>query len=191
MDDQVFSCYTIYQIIIKNTDFIYVGSTRNYERRIKLHQRLSGIPYPIKLYTTIHQNGGWINTEHSILEVALLTRKDALRREQFHMTALDANLNTNKAYLTEEDVVNYAITYRANNKDKIYRRVDCPCGRSYSASNKVHHLDKTIHKIKMQEVLLNHTPIIQDVAGNFIPQECWNMGMNTNANQPSHLALNL
>jgi hypothetical protein len=123
--------YTMYKICPKNTDlqYCYVGHSSNFEQRIKHHMtNTTNVKdlkhYHLKQYETIRNNGGW--DEWEIIEIEKFkcnTKLEARIREQELIEEYGANLNTLKAYITEEErkqnKLEITAKYRIENKEHI------------------------------------------------------------------------
>jgi len=120
--------YIFYKIIPKNNDIncCYVGHTTNIVNRNRQHkENVENENYNkshYKLYQTIRQNGGW--SEWEMIEIEKLngiTKLEARMKEQELMEYHNANLNSLKAYISEEQrkVLKKQITqkYREENKE--------------------------------------------------------------------------
>jgi group I intron endonuclease len=97
--------YTIYKISCKtNAELIYVGSTKDYNKRIGMHKHYANNDKKdFVLYDSIKENGGWDNWECSIIEnLETDVRHDATIREGFYIDNLKASLNMAKIHYTEE-----------------------------------------------------------------------------------------
>jgi hypothetical protein len=120
--------YIFYKIIPKNNDinYCYVGHTTNFTNRNQQHKKhVKNENYNkshYKLYQTIRQNGGW--DEWEMIEIEKLnceTKLKARIREQELIEQHNANLNSLKAYISEEQrkELKKQITqkYREENKE--------------------------------------------------------------------------
>ena len=99
-----YSRTVIYRISCNDLpDFIYIGSTTDFVNRKRRHKQNSKT-YEIKLYQTIRENGGWDNWRMTIIEEYSDCKNDIEKRirEQKWIDELNANLNSHKAYTTEE-----------------------------------------------------------------------------------------
>ena len=96
--------YFIYKLACDNCDFIYVGSTKSIKDRKYQHRQQSKTS-EIKVYRMIREYGGWENWRMVILEECdeNVTRRQAKMREETFRLQLKADLNTNRAYTSEED----------------------------------------------------------------------------------------
>jgi hypothetical protein len=140
--------YTMYKIRPKNADlhYCYVGHTSNFEQRVKHHTAAANIgsnKSHQKVYETIRNNGGW--DEWEIIEIERVTCKTKLEariREQELIEECGANLNTLKAYISEEErrQNKLAITakYKIDNKEYVKKQ-----GKMY----KEEHKDKILEQM--------------------------------------------
>ena len=121
----------MYKICPKNKDlnFCYIGHTNNFARRKNQHiknttNESDDKHYHLKHYETIRNNGGWDEWEMIIIEeYKCKTKLEARMREQELIEEYNANLNTLKAFITEEErkITKQQITnkYKAENKKLI------------------------------------------------------------------------
>ena len=125
---------TIIYKLIKNDDFnnenIYVGSTIDFTSRKYRHKSRccneNDEAYNLKLYKTIRENGGW--SEWKMIEIEKYPcndKREAEAREEYWRCEFNANLNSKKAFITEEQRKQYHIDnadkmkqYRNDNADK-------------------------------------------------------------------------
>jgi hypothetical protein len=96
---------------------------------------------------------------------------EARSRERYWCEKLNATLNSNKPYITDNELkeyfteyyqnnknyfteyklnnkdklLDYQAEYRINNKDKLYQKQDCICGSKFIYCNKNHHLKSNKH----------------------------------------------
>ena len=111
----------IYKIVCKDVTIkdIYVGHTTNFNER-KLHHTQDTKRFNHRLYNFIKENGGFDNFEMiKIEDFPCSSKQDAIIREQFWITELKADLNTNKAYISKDEKKEYFIERRLANADKI------------------------------------------------------------------------
>jgi len=112
-----------------NLDLIYIGSTTNFRQRKNRHKNncnhINNKCYNLKVYKMIRDNGGW--SEWSMIEIEKYPCADSnecRKRERELMEQFNANLNTNKAFLTPEEAIEnkkkYDNNYRAVHKNKEY-----------------------------------------------------------------------
>lgn len=103
--------YSMYKILPKNKDllFSYIGHTTNFTQRSSNHKKNTintndNKHYNLKIYQTIRNNGGWDFWEIIEIEKYVCNTRDQARmREQELMNEHGSNLNTCKAYITEEE----------------------------------------------------------------------------------------
>ena len=116
--------YYIYKICCDDCpDFIYIGSTKAFRQRKNQHKQgcnnENDKSYNRKLYTNIRENGGWDNWRMVVLEdLGEVSFTQARIKEEEHRVKLNANLNSQKCYLTEE---------QKKERDNLYakeRRID-------------------------------------------------------------------
>ena len=107
-----FSKTKIYKIIPLSgfLNFCYIGSSTDLKQRIKNHSsncnNINSAAYNRPLYKTIRENGGWTNWELIQLENYPCSNDvEARQREQFYIKKLNANLNSIRAYRTEEQKI--------------------------------------------------------------------------------------
>jgi hypothetical protein len=122
-----------------NLDLIYIGHTTNFRQRKALHKsRCNNINdkcYNSKVYSMIRENGDW--SEWSMIEIEkypCLDSNEACKRERELIEQYNANLNTKKAYLTPEEILNYSFNY-----NPIYRASHKNETREYNAKYKAAH----------------------------------------------------
>jgi len=103
--------YIMYKIQPKNQalNFSYIGHTSNFNKRCETHKRnTTNIKdckhHHLKVYQTIRDNGGW--DEWEIIEIEKYLCNDKIKarmREQELMISHNTNLNTCKAFITEDE----------------------------------------------------------------------------------------
>ena len=114
--------YTFYKICCLNNIIteIYVGSTKNFTRRKCDHKRNSNNNHHYKLYQYIVNNGGWENFNMvPIKEVECETKLQALIIEEEIRCDLNAKLNSIRAHITEEQLIQRNKDYQEQNKVQI------------------------------------------------------------------------
>ena len=100
----------------------YVGSTTNRTRRKQEHKCCVTNPnnkaYNRKVYKMIRENGGWESWHMvDIKAFPCANRREAEAEEDKIMQELKANMNSQKAHLTEEYKKQYRKTYNAEYRD--------------------------------------------------------------------------
>ncbi len=115
--------YTIYKIYSKDNKYVYVGSTKNLNDRTTKHIHCSknknSKKYNSKVYETIRENGGWNEFIIEKIEEMYCNKKDALIRETELMKILNSNLNSYKAYRSQEELKEQQKEYHIKNKEKM------------------------------------------------------------------------
>jgi hypothetical protein len=121
--------YYIYKICCDDCpEFVYVGSTKAFRQRKSYHKQdcnnENSSKFNRKLYTTIRENSGWDNWRMVILEdCGEITLTEARIKEEEYRVKLNANLNMQKCYITEEQKIqdnrDRRKKYCENNKEKI------------------------------------------------------------------------
>jgi len=137
------SKYIIYKIYSEDCDYIYVGSTKNFTRRKQQHKiNCNNVDKcNMKVYKIINEYGGWDNWKMICIQECdetIITRRQAEQKEEEWRVKLNAQLNSQRAYISEEQKIeNKNITtklwrekneeyyklqrkeYRTENNDKI------------------------------------------------------------------------
>ena len=117
---------SFYKFICKNEEITssYVGHTINFRARKAKHKSCcnneNSKAYHFKIYQTIRANGGWNNWQ--IIEICsqlCSSERDAERVEQNLISDLKADMNSQRAYLTDEEIAEYQKQYQRDNKDAI------------------------------------------------------------------------
>jgi len=111
--------YYIYKICCDDLlEFIYVGSTKSFRQRKNHHKTAYYKGDTKKIYNTIRENGGWENWRMVILEeLGEVSFTEARIKEEEHRVKLNANLNMQKCYTTEEEKKEIKKKWREDNKD--------------------------------------------------------------------------
>jgi hypothetical protein len=123
------SHYIFYKIVSEDCpDYIYIGSTKAFRSRKYQHKNncnnINQKSYNFKLYQKIRENGGWDNWKMIIIDEGNdLTFTQARIKEEELRLNYNGNLNSQKAYITEEESKKrdkkIMREYRQNNKEKI------------------------------------------------------------------------
>jgi len=114
----------IYQITCNNQ--IYIGSTNNFNRRIRQHKyscnKINNQHYDLPLYKYIRSNGGFENIKLEILKM-LETKniQEQKKEEQKFIEKIKPKLNTHRSYQDIKDKKIYDKVRYENEK------VLCPC----------------------------------------------------------------
>ena len=133
--------YYIYKICCDDCpDFVYVGSTKAFRERKKVHKSRvnneNSKSYNQKLYNTIRENGGWDNWRMVILEdLGEVSFTEARIKEEEHRVKLHANLNSHRCHTTEEEYKErhrkQAREYKKNNEEHVKEKT-----KEYRENNK-------------------------------------------------------
>ena len=133
-----YSKTVIYKIQHREIDeLLYVGSTTDFTRRKKQHQKMcnnvDGKQYNTKIYKNIRDNGGWDMFNMVIVkEFPCQNKYEAFMEEDRCMIEMKANMNSFRAYQTHEEYEECKKQYRIKYKDKIAERdkqkMTCECG---------------------------------------------------------------
>ena len=134
-----YSKSVIYKISCKdnNIDFVYIGSTTNFNRRVISHKyNVNRNIMKTLVYETIRSNGGWDNWEMALLhEYPCETSKDLRIEEERVRCEYNKSINQIRAFRTKEQQQQQwetnNRTYRMNNKEKMREY-----GRIYRMNNK-------------------------------------------------------
>ena len=133
--------YYFYKIVCDDLpDYVYVGSTmaftnRKYQHKIAC-ENINSQKHNYKIYQTIRANGGWDNWKMiCIHQQDVENKRMAEKIEEDFRLELKANMNTYRAFTTEEDKKEYLKEYRENNKEKIKEQVKEYC-KEYRENNK-------------------------------------------------------
>ena len=151
--------YIIYRISI--ADFIYIGSTKDLKQR-KIRHKCECQSSDVKVYQMIRDNGGWDKCEMvPIEEYECNNQLQARIREEQLRIQYQANMNSIRAFRTEEehkqDSKQYKIDnkeyltiqnkqYYEDNKEKITQKHNCECGLTYTHTHKSAHFKTKKHQ---------------------------------------------
>ena len=135
------SHYIFYKIVCEDCpDYIYIGSTKSFRSRKNQHKSSCNNEicknHNTKLYNKIRENGGWDNWNMIIIDEAdNLTFLQARIKEEELRLKYNGNLNSNKAYTTEEETKEIGKktmkNYRENNKEQLKEK-----RREYNEKNR-------------------------------------------------------
>jgi len=148
---------------------VYVGSTVNFRGRKGAHKSKCNTSKGdgLRLYEFIRANGGFENWDMIVLEynIHFIERHTLCSRERYWLEKLNASLNSIRPIRTNTDArADSRAYYNANREQMIARvrhhqlnnrtetlavknkRVECDCGITHSASNKINHLRTLKHK---------------------------------------------
>ena len=113
---------------IDNESLVYVGHTTNFDKRKTQHKysckNEKDKKHNLKIYKIIRETGGW--EMFKMIEVEKYPcndRREAERRENEVMKELKSSMNTNKSFLTQDELTEYKKEYNKeyneSNKHKI------------------------------------------------------------------------
>ena len=117
--------YYIYKICCDDLpDYVYVGHTgafanRKYEHKSRCNNE-NNKGHNLKVYQTIRANGGWTNWRMvCIAEVECKNVRQAEMVEERYRQELNANMNSQRCYVTEEEEKEYLKEYYKEHKEEI------------------------------------------------------------------------
>jgi len=137
--------YVIYKIVcLSNPDLLYVGSTANFYARRHTHKSSCNNPnnekHNHKKYVAIRENGGWDNWNMVIVdEPKQITLIKSRMIEEEWRVKLNANLNSIKCFITNEESKEQEKQYRNENADKI---------KEWHKQNRINNSDELNEKSK-------------------------------------------
>ena len=168
----------IYIYKIYNDDMAYIGSTKNFKRRMDGHKSVcnneKSKSYNLFIYQFIRQNGGWDNFKKDIIYECEVKDKGEQRIvEQEWINKNECNLNKYKSYITyeekKENKKKWQKKYRDNNKQQLreknkkyyednkeYKNIKiiCECGVEYIKRCKTQHERSNKHKKFIENKIL-------------------------------------
>lgn len=113
--------YIIYKIQIK--DYIYIGSTKNFTMRKARHKQYCNSGKDFLVYRTIRENGGWdCCTMVPIKEIEVESKTQAHITEEAVRIEYNAQMNSRRAYQTEEEKKQYNFECRQRPEYKAYKQ---------------------------------------------------------------------
>jgi hypothetical protein len=129
--------YIIYKITI--ADYTYIGSTKDFNQRKTQHKSTCKTDQS-QLYQLIREAGGWDKCEMTpIEEYEGEGQLQARIREEYWRREYNANMNSRRAYRTEderaEDCIKSHKAYIEANEEKIKTIHKCDCGGKYTYLN--------------------------------------------------------
>jgi hypothetical protein len=115
-----------YRFVCKDSEitFSYVGHTVCFRKRKAGHKQVliksDNARHNEKLYCKIRECGGWDNWRMIEIEKRIcIDKREAERIEQEWMEKLQSNLNTNKAFITPEQIKEKNRLYSLTHKDHL------------------------------------------------------------------------
>lgn len=145
--------YIMYRISIG--DFTYIGSTKDFKQRKRNHKSDCN-KKELKVYQIIREQGGWDKCEMvPIEEIECESKLDALMREEHWRMYHHANMNVNRAYITEEQKMEqhkkWSKAHHDANKEKEQSKHTCGCGGKYTHMHKLTHEKTQKHTKYLEE----------------------------------------
>ena len=152
--------YYIYKIVCEDLpDYVYVGSTGAFANRKWQHKSRCNNEndkgYNRKIYQTIRANRGWDNWRMvCIHEEECETKRQAEMVEEQYRQELNANMNSQRCYISEEQnkeqKKEYDKEYREDHKEQIKqhksKKYTCACGSELCWVEKARHERSKKHK---------------------------------------------
>jgi hypothetical protein len=99
--------YIFYKICCEDNEYVYVGSTCNFNNRKRQHRQRcnneNDKEFHLKVYKTIRENGGWENWK--MIQIGTreqITKRQAEHIEEEYRLELKAELNDKRAYLDKQ-----------------------------------------------------------------------------------------
>lgn len=113
--------YIIYKIQIK--DYIYIGSTQNFTIRKARHKTCCNNGNDTLVYRTIREHGGWdCCSMVPVKEIEVESKTQAHIAEEAVRVEYNAQMNTIRAYRTEEERKEYHRQLDQTKERKEYKR---------------------------------------------------------------------
>jgi predicted GIY-YIG superfamily endonuclease len=129
--------YIIYKISVG--DYTYIGSTRDYVQRKQSHKSASKTK-EFKVYQLIREAGGWDKCEMvPIEEFECEEQLQARIREEYWRREYNANMNSCRAHITEEERIEQKLEARKVWGKQVSVKHSCQCGGKYTTQNKTIH----------------------------------------------------
>jgi hypothetical protein len=134
----------IYSIVSKTDEtLLYVGSTTDFIKRKASHKSITNNVnsnrYNLQLYIMIRANGGWDAFDMKPVKeypcenkIQLTIEEERIRKE------MNANLNTLRAHITKEEMVEVKKVYKMLHKEKIAEQ-----NKEYYHQNKEQYFENT------------------------------------------------
>ena len=126
----------IYKIVCNQCDETYVGSTcePSLARRLSFHRSNSKKEKHknTRLYKHVNEHGDWNNFKIVLIEnYSCNSKEELLQREDYYQQQMKSNLNTYKAYRSEEEIKQYNKQRRLDHLEE-YKQHD----KQYYEANK-------------------------------------------------------
>ena len=154
---------------LENSELLYVGHTTEFTKRKTAHKsntsNADGKEFNNKVYKMIRENGGW--DMFNMIEIKKFScndKREAAAEEDRIMRELKASMNTQRAFMTKEDVSDDRKVYYKKNSDVIKQKV-----KIYREANKekVSELKKKYQLDNAEEIKLKKQQYYRDNAEKF------------------------
>ena len=160
----------IFYIIKCNDDSItdmYVGSTFDFARRKGSHKSVcnnnNSINHNLKIYQVIRENGGWNNWSMNVVDRKIV--KDKIEATQYEQSLIDkykTNLNTIRAFVSEEHITNRHYNFKCekcNNVFETARNLRRHTDKKTACDLYINKIDDTVIQTDIIENAVSHTDI--------------------------------
>lgn len=126
----------IYKMTHPKTDDFYIGATtRSLKVRLSSHMCEAK-----KKPTTVHKcfnKLGWEGVEMELLEdFPCESKRELAQRERYYFELLKPTLNKQHPCLTRNETI----------KKYAYKRIECPCGKTYQQGHRSRHFKSNFHR---------------------------------------------
>jgi len=135
---------------------LYVGHTTDFTKRKSAHKqhtnRENGNEYKRKVYTMIRENGGW--EMFNMIEVKKFpcnNKREAEAEEDKVMREMKASMNTNRAFLTPDDIKQYYKDWRTIHSEEIKTKSQINRDKLNYDENGEFSIDCFIKKLRKQK----------------------------------------
>ena len=144
---------------IYNDDVSYIGSSKNFKKRMIKHKsncyNENQRSYNLFIYQYIRQYGGWDEFTKEIIHTCEVVDKTEQRIvEQEFIKNNECKLNDRKSYRTEEerkqDDKRAQRKYYETHKEQRNQKTTCECGSTFRKGAKTRH-ERTIKHIQFME----------------------------------------
>jgi predicted HNH restriction endonuclease len=144
----------IYIIKHKESDNCYIGSTKDFEKRRKLHKYAcdneKDDSYNLKKYQFMRENGGFENFD--MVEICKCDNDKLLKTEQYYIDCIKPSLNSGNAYFAYKEEIE--LSSKKYEEEIKKRGVKCEvCDDTYLKEDKAIHLKSKfhLHRVKIKK----------------------------------------
>jgi len=134
-----------YIYTITTDDGLYVGSTNNFKLRCIAHKSVLKNNPKFLLYQNILSNNG-IYKIQIYCQVNCRDKRQLEFYEQQYIVIIGSNLNSQKAFQTEEEIKEEKKEYDKERNEKKKIKFVCDCGGKYTYSHKSTHYKSIRHR---------------------------------------------